>query len=52
LKRIALIGATSLDWTVDEKKKSFVKLHTPQGYDIGHFIPRYGTRPAKRVMMR
>ena len=43
MKRIALIGATGVDWTADEKKKSFVKLHTPQGYDIGHFTPRYGT---------
>jgi len=50
LKRIALIGATGVDWTVDEKKKSFVKIHTPQGYDIGHFVPRYGTHSVESLV--
>jgi allantoin racemase len=50
LKRIALIGATGVDWTVDEKKKSFVKLHTPQGYDIGHFVPRHGTHSVESLV--
>jgi len=50
LKRIALIGATGVDWTADEKKKSFVNLHTPQGYDIGHFVPRYGTHSVESLV--
>jgi len=50
LKRIALIGATGVDWTADEKKKSFVKLHTPQGYDIGHFTPRHGTHSIESLV--
>jgi allantoin racemase len=50
LKRIALIGATGVDWTADEKKKSFVKLHTPQGYDIGHFTPRHGTHSVESLV--
>ncbi|UCH04347.1 MAG: aspartate/glutamate racemase family protein [Candidatus Thorarchaeota archaeon] len=43
MKLIALIGATGIDWWTDEKKNSFVKLHTPQGYRIDNFTPRYGT---------
>jgi len=50
LKRIALIGATGVDWTADEKKKSFVKLHTPQGYDIGHLTPRHGTHSVESLV--
>ncbi|MFQ5831699.1 MAG: aspartate/glutamate racemase family protein [Candidatus Thorarchaeota archaeon] len=43
MKRIALIGATGVDWWEDEKKRSFVELHTPEGYSIDNFTPRYGT---------
>lgn len=50
MKRIALIGATGVDWTADEKKKSFVKLHTPQGYDIGYFNPRHGTHSIESLV--
>ncbi|MEE8182282.1 MAG: hypothetical protein V3T87_03115, partial [Candidatus Thorarchaeota archaeon] len=50
MKRIALIGATGVDWTADEKKKSFVKLHTPQGYGIGHFVPRHGTHSVESLV--
>ncbi len=50
MKRIALIGATGVDWTTDEKKKSFVKLHTPQGYYIGHFVPRHGTHSVESLV--
>ena len=50
MKRIALIGATGVDWTADEKKKSFVKLHTPQGYDIGHLTPRHGTHSVESLV--
>ncbi|MHA2140557.1 MAG: aspartate/glutamate racemase family protein [Candidatus Thorarchaeota archaeon] len=43
MKRIALIGATGKDWWVDEKKQDFVKLHTPEGYEIVNYIPQFGT---------
>ncbi len=43
VKKIALIGATGLDWWVDEKKKSFIESITPAGYEIDNFVPDYGT---------
>ncbi|MHA2005644.1 MAG: aspartate/glutamate racemase family protein [Candidatus Thorarchaeota archaeon] len=43
MKRIALIGATGIDWWVDEKKRGFVKLHTPEGYEIVNYTPKFGT---------
>jgi len=43
MTRLALIGATGIDWWEDPKKKSFVELHTPPGCEIGNFTPRYGT---------
>ncbi|MHA2067665.1 MAG: aspartate/glutamate racemase family protein [Candidatus Thorarchaeota archaeon] len=43
MKRIALIGATGTDWWVDEKKSDFIKLHTPDGYEIVNYTPKYGT---------
>ena len=43
MKRIALIGATGIDWWVDEKKRGFVKLHTPEDYEIVNYTPKFGT---------
>ena len=43
MKRIALIGATGTDWWIDEKKREFVKKHTPNGYEIVNYTPRHGT---------
>ncbi len=43
MKRIALIGATGKDWWVDEKKRDFVKSHTPEGYEIVNYTPKFGT---------
>jgi allantoin racemase len=43
MKRIALIGATGTDWWVDEKKRNFVKSHTPDGYEIVNYTPKFGT---------
>jgi len=43
MKRIALIGATGTDWWVDEKKRGFVKKHTPAGYEIVNYTPKHGT---------
>ena len=43
MKRIALIGATGTDWWVDEQKREFVKQHTPDGYEIVNYTPKYGT---------
>lgn len=43
MKKIALIGATGLDWWVDEKKKSFIDSITPHGYEIHNFVPDFGT---------
>jgi allantoin racemase len=43
MTKLALIGATGIDWWSDPKKKSFVEKHTPPGCEIGNFIPRHGT---------
>lgn len=43
MKRIALIGATGTDWWIDEKKREFVKKHTPDGYEIVNYTPKHGT---------
>ncbi|MFW9963564.1 MAG: aspartate/glutamate racemase family protein [Candidatus Sifarchaeia archaeon] len=43
MTKLALIGATGIDWWKDPKKKSFVDLHTPSGSEIGNFTPRHGT---------
>lgn len=43
MKRIALIGATGIDWWKDNKKKQFVQSTTPTGYEIGNLQPRFGT---------
>jgi len=49
MKRIALIGATGIDWWAGEKKKSFVELHTPKGYRIDNFTPQYGTHSVESL---
>lgn len=41
--RLALIGATGIDWWTDPKKKAFVESHTPPKCVIDNFTPRYGT---------
>ena len=41
--RLALIGATGVDWWTDPKKKAFVESHTPSKCVIENFTPRYGT---------
>lgn len=43
MTRLALIGATGIDWWKDPKKKSFVEQHTPPGCEIGNFTPKHGT---------
>ncbi|MHA2241466.1 MAG: aspartate/glutamate racemase family protein [Candidatus Thorarchaeota archaeon] len=43
MKRIALIGATGVDWWVDDKKREFVQKHTPADYEIVNYTPQYGT---------
>ncbi|MFX1331181.1 MAG: aspartate/glutamate racemase family protein [Promethearchaeota archaeon] len=43
MKRIGLIGATGTDWWVDERKRDFIKLHTPEGYEILNYTPKFGT---------
>ena len=43
MKRIGLIGATGTDWWGDERKRDFIKLHTPEGYEILNYTPKYGT---------
>jgi allantoin racemase len=47
--RLALIGATGIDWWADPKKKSFVELHTPHGCKIGNLTPRHGTHSVESV---
>jgi allantoin racemase len=50
MKRIALIGATGIDWWTDEKKKSFVKMHTPKGYKLDNFTSQYGTHSVESLV--
>ena len=43
MKRIALVGATGIDWWVTNKKKEYVISSTPPGYEILNYVPRHGT---------
>ncbi|MFW9954566.1 MAG: aspartate/glutamate racemase family protein [Candidatus Thorarchaeota archaeon] len=43
MKKIALIGVTGKDWWADPRKKEFVELHTPHGYQMINMYARYGT---------
>jgi allantoin racemase len=49
MTKLALIGATGIDWWKDEKKKSFVDSHTPPGCEIGNFTPRHGTHSVESL---
>ncbi|MFW9806891.1 MAG: aspartate/glutamate racemase family protein [Candidatus Thorarchaeota archaeon] len=49
MTRLALIGATGIDWWNDPKKKAFVEKHTPSGCEIGNFIPRHGTHSVESL---
>jgi allantoin racemase len=49
MTRLALIGATGVDWWKDPKKKSFVEQHTPPGCEIGNFTPRSGTHSVESM---
>jgi allantoin racemase len=49
MTRLALIGATGIDWWKDPKKKSFVELHTPHGCEIGNFTPKHGTHSVESL---
>ncbi|MGV9170544.1 MAG: aspartate/glutamate racemase family protein [Promethearchaeia archaeon] len=43
MKKIALIGATGIDWWKSDKKRQFVEDLTPEGYEIANFYCQYGT---------
>jgi allantoin racemase len=43
MKKIALIGATGIDWWTSDRKRQFVEDLTPSGYEIGNFYCNYGT---------
>jgi allantoin racemase len=43
LTKLALIGATGIDWWADPRKKSFVMSFVPPGSEIGNLTPRHGT---------
>jgi allantoin racemase len=49
MKQLALIGATGIDWWTEPKKKEFVDLYTPPGWEIGNFTPRHGTYSVESV---
>ena len=49
MTRLALIGATGIDWWTDPKKKAFVEKHTPLGCEIGNFTPRSGTHSVESM---
>jgi allantoin racemase len=48
--RLALIGATGVDWWTDPKKKAFVESHTPPKCVIENFTPRYGTHSVESLV--
>jgi allantoin racemase len=50
MTRLALIGATGIDWWKDPKKKSFVELQTPAGCEISNFTPRHGTHSVESLV--
>ncbi|MHA1863710.1 MAG: aspartate/glutamate racemase family protein [Candidatus Thorarchaeota archaeon] len=41
--KLALIGATGIDWWTDPKKKSYVMSFVPPGSEFGNLTPRHGT---------
>ncbi len=43
MTKLALIGATGIDWWTDPKKKSYVMSFVPSGSEIGNLTPRHGT---------
>jgi len=43
MTKLALIGATGIDWWTDPKKKSFVMSFVPPRCEIGNLTPQYGT---------
>ncbi|MHA1136430.1 MAG: aspartate/glutamate racemase family protein [Candidatus Thorarchaeota archaeon] len=49
MTKLALIGATGIDWWTDPKKKSFVDLYTPPGCEIGNFTPKHGTHSVESI---
>jgi allantoin racemase len=49
MTRLALIGATGIDWWTDPNKKAFVDMHTPPGCEIGNFTPRHGTHSVESM---
>lgn len=49
MAKLALIGATGIDWWIDPKKKSFVELHTPSGSEIENYTPRHGTHSVESI---
>jgi allantoin racemase len=49
MTKLALIGATGIDWWNDPKKKAFVELHTPPGCEIENFTPRHGTHSVESL---
>jgi len=49
MTKLALIGATGIDWWTDPKKKSFIELHTPLGCEIGNFTPSHGTHSVESL---
>ena len=49
MTKLALIGATGIDWWTDPKKKAFVDQHTPPGCEIGNFTPKHGTHSVESL---
>ena len=49
MTRLALIGATGIDWWIDPRKKAFVEKHTPPGCEIGNFTPKHGTHSVESL---
>ncbi len=47
--RLALIGATGIDWWEDPKKMTFVLKHVPGGSEVGNLTPRHGTHSVESL---
>jgi allantoin racemase len=49
MTRLALIGATGIDWWEDPRKHSFVLRHVPDGSEVGNLTPRHGTHSVESL---
>ncbi len=49
MTRLALIGATGIDWWTNPKKRSYIMKHVPEGSEVGNMTPRHGTHSVESL---